>query len=268
MISLSDIRVIGAPEHSSRLLDTVSSTSYLEEPLAVAALIDHTLLKADATAGDIARVCGEAREFSFASVCVNPYWVRESCQALDGSSVRVCTVIGFPLGANLTAVKIAEAKAALDDGASELDMVQNVGALRSGDVDQVSEEMAELARLAHSRQAILKVILETSLLTDQEKIAVCSVAADAGADFVKTSTGFSSAGATVADVTLMRRIVGDKIGVKASGGIRSLETLRQMAAAGATRIGTSSGVQIIRELHSIHIAADSGLSGRFGDGDY
>ena len=206
------------------------------------------MLKPEATADDIARLCQEAREWRFASVCVNPFWVSAAARALSGSPVRVCTVIGFPLGANLPENKVAEAKAALAQGATELDMVQNVGALRSGDLQTVQSEIRELAAVAHSANAIVKVILETSLLTKDQKITACHLAAQAGADFVKTSTGFSSAGATVPDIELMRQTVGPEVGVKASGGVRTLDTLRQMVVAGATRIGTSSGVNIIHEL--------------------
>ena len=214
----------------------------------VAALIDHTSLKPEATADDIARLCAEAREWRFASVCINPCWVAFAAEALHGSGVKVCTVIGFPLGANTTRIKAAETEAALAEGALELDMVQNIGALRSGKYDLVQKEIRTLAEVAHSGGAILKVILETCLLSEEEKTTACRLAVDAKADFVKTSTGFSNGGATATDVELMRRTVGIAAGVKASGGIRTLEALRQMVAAGATRIGTSSGVSILSEL--------------------
>ncbi len=222
----------------------------LSSPKSVAALIDHTLLKPEAAQADVARLCEEARKFEFASVCVNPHWVRLACELLAGSTVRVCTVVGFPLGANEAQTKIAEADLALSRGAKELDMVQNVGALRSRDFHLVHKEIADLADIAHSFGAILKVILETCLLTQEQKIAASRLAADAQADFVKTSTGFSTGGATVEDVRLMRSTVGDKMGVKASGGVRTLDALRQMVLAGANRIGTSSGVNIVRELQS------------------
>ena len=222
----------------------------LDNPETVAALIDHTLLKPEAAAPDIARLCAEALEFKFASVCVNPCWVRSAAEAVSGSSVRVCTVIGFPLGASDARTKIAEANVALSSGAKEIDMVQNIGALRSGNFHLVHKEIADLADIAHSCGAILKVILETCLLTQEEKVTACRLAANAQADFVKTSTGFSTGGATAADVRLMRNTVGEQIGVKASGGIRSLDTLREMVAVGANRIGTSSGVNILRELSS------------------
>jgi deoxyribose-phosphate aldolase len=226
----------------------VTVEEHLASTQTIADLIDQTLLKAEATADDIVHLCREAAEYSFCSVCVNPHWVGLAHAALAGSSVRVCTVTGFPLGANRTAVKIAEARLALAEGASEIDMVQNVGALRSADLSFVQTEIAELAEIAHSAGALLKVILETCLLTDAQKRAACHLAQEAKADFVKTSTGFSTAGATEDDIRLMRESVGPAMGVKASGGIRSLETLRRMVAAGATRIGTSSGVQILREF--------------------
>ncbi|MDQ2777260.1 MAG: deoxyribose-phosphate aldolase [Acidobacteriota bacterium] len=225
-------------------------TPILENSSTVASLIDHTLLKPEATESDIARLCAEARQWGFASVCVNPCWVVSASDALRGSTVKVCTVIGFPLGANVTQIKLAEAGPALDQGALELDMVQNIGALRSGKFEIVGEEIHNLATLAHARGALLKVILETCLLSHEQKITACRLAVDAGADFVKTSTGFSSAGATVADIGLMRKTVGPTVGVKASGGVRTLAALRQMVTAGATRIGTSSGVAIIGELEA------------------
>lgn len=220
----------------------------LNTPEAIAAIIDHTLLKPEAAREDVMRLCAEAREFTFASVCINPCWVMFAAEMLAGSTVRVCTVIGFPLGANETRTKIAEARLALAVGSTEIDMVQNIGALRSGDLELVRHEIAELADAARSSGAILKVILETCLLTDEQKVASCELAMESRADFVKTSTGFSTGGATVDDVKLMRRTVGDAMGVKASGGIRSLPALRDMVAAGANRIGTSSGVAILREL--------------------
>lgn len=225
-------------------------TVNLDTPQAVAALIDHTLLKPEATQADIARVCEEAREFGFASVCINPYWVRFAAGELADTKLPVCTVIGFPLGANKTPTKIAEAELALAQGATELDVVQNIGALRSGQLDVVRDEIDAMAQLTKSRNAILKVILETCLLTDEEKIAACRIALEARADFVKTSTGFSKSGATVEDVRLMRQTVGDLAGVKASGGIRTFDDLRRMVEAGATRIGASSSVAIVRGLSS------------------
>jgi deoxyribose-phosphate aldolase len=211
----------------------------------IARLIDHTLLRPDAMHADIVQLCREAREYNFASVCVNPYWVPLASAELDGSQVNVCTVVGFPLGATSTEAKAAEAEAALRAGAREIDMVQNIGALRDNDDETVQEEIALVALVCHRAGAIVKVILETSLLSDEQKITACQLAKNAGADFVKTSTGFSSAGATVADVQLMRRTVGSEMGVKASGGIRTLEELIKMLEAGATRIGASAGVKIV-----------------------
>jgi deoxyribose-phosphate aldolase len=212
---------------------------------AIASLIDHTLLKPEATADDIRRLCAEARQSSFASVCVNPYWVPLAAAELAGSPVKVCTVVGFPLGASATAVKRAEAEAATRAGAREIDMVINVGALRSGDYDEVKRDIEAVVGAAHAAGAIVKVILETALLDDQQKAVACTLARLAGADFVKTSTGFGPGGATARDVTLMRRIVGPRMGVKAAGGIRTIEDLRSMAAAGATRIGASASVKIV-----------------------
>ena len=222
----------------------------LRNPKTAALLIDHTVLKPEATQEDIARACVEARQFGFTSVCVNPYWVRFAVAALQGSGVNVCAAIGFPLGANESATKVAEAKLALLEGAKELDMVQNAGALRSGNLETLQHETRQLADLAHAQGGILKVILETCLLTDEEKISACRVAVESGADFVKTSTGFSKSGATVEDVKLLRQIVGNSAGVKAAGGIRSFETFSAMVLAGANRIGTSAGVEIMRELQS------------------
>ncbi len=226
------------------------SDADLKNPQAVAALIDHTLLKPESTQQDIARICEEAREFQFASVCINPCWVSFAAEALAGSAVRVCTVVGFPLGANDLRTKIAEADLALTQGAKEVDMVQNIGALRSREYHRVYKEIGDLADIVHSYGGFLKVILETCLLTEEEKLTACRFAQQSQADFVKTSTGFSTGGATVADVQLMRRTVGEKMGVKASGGIRTLEHVRQMVAAGANRIGASAGVAIVRELQT------------------
>lgn len=212
---------------------------------AVAALIDHTLLKPDATESDIVKLCQEAGRYGFASVCVNPYWVSRVAGVLTGSPVKVCTVAGFPLGASCTETKAAEAETAIRAGAGEVDMVMNIGALRSGDLDRVRLDIAAVAQTCHTHKAILKVILETALLDDNQKATACALAKLAGADFVKTSTGFGPSGATVHDVALMRLVVGSEMGVKASGGIRSLEDLRKMAAAGATRIGASASVRII-----------------------
>jgi deoxyribose-phosphate aldolase len=228
----------------------VTAEQYLTNSQSIASLIDHTLLKPEATESDIVQLCREAREYNFKTVCVNPCWVDVARRKLSDSSVLVCTVVGFPLGANLTETKLSEARLALEQGAAELDMVQNVGALRSGDSAFAQAEIAALARVAHAGGAILKVILETSVLSEEEKVAACGLAVEAGADFVKTSTGFSAAGATESDVRLMRATVGPSMGVKASGGVRTFDALRRMVEAGATRIGTSSGVQIIRDARA------------------
>ncbi len=211
----------------------------------IAALIDHTLLKPEATADDIRRVCAEARTYSFASVCVNPYWVSLVASELKGSPVKVCSVVGFPLGANESHVIAVEATQATDAGAQEIDMVLNIGELRGGNLKAVEKGIEMVVMVSHNADAIVKVILETALLTDEQKIKACEISKAAGADFVKTSTGFGPSGATVADVALMRRTVGPEMGVKASGGIRTLEDLQKMVAAGATRIGASASVQIV-----------------------
>lgn len=213
----------------------------------VAALIDHTLLKAEATRNDIERMCREALQYRFASVCVNSVFVAQVSEALRNSAVKTCVVVGFPLGANLTGVKFDEARAALDQGAQEIDAVIHIGALKAGEDAAVRNELEVLTRLVHERRAILKVIIETALLMEEEKVRACRAARDARADFVKTSTGFSTSGATIGDVELMRREVGPEMGVKASGGVRTLNDLLNMVDAGATRIGTSNGVKIMEE---------------------
>jgi deoxyribose-phosphate aldolase len=220
----------------------------LDNPQTLASLIDHTFLKPESSKENVVRLCSEAKQYSFASVCINPCWVRLAADELASSQSKVCTVIGFPLGANRTSIKIAEAETALADGATELDMVINLGLLRSRDYHAVYREIADLASLAHNGSAILKVILETSLLNEEEKTTSARLAKEANADFVKTSTGFSTGGATVEDVRILRAAVGQALGVKASGGVRSLAALEAMVAAGATRIGTSSGISILQEL--------------------
>lgn len=212
-----------------------------------ASLIDHTLLKPEATDEDIKRLCEEAARYRFASVCVNPTWVRVAACSLRGSGVPVCTVIGFPLGATLADVKAYEARRAIFDGAKEVDMVINVGALKSGDDCLVEHDIRSVVEVAHEYEATCKVIIETALLTDDEKVRACLAAKKAGADFVKTSTGFAKSGATVADIALMRRTVGSELGVKASGGVKGLEDARKLVEAGATRIGASVGVKIAQE---------------------
>lgn len=262
MISLGSIWVVTHPRHSCHPLKTLVSLNLnLEDPSTVARLIDHTLLKPDAREADITNLCQEALRWNFASVCVNPYWVPLCAAQLAGSPIRVCTVIGFPLGANAPVIKLAEAELALQSGAQELDMVQNIGALRSGQVASVDKDIEDLARRVHHAGSILKVILETALLTEEEIVLSARLAVRAGADFVKTSTGFSGGGATKAHVELMRQTVGPLIGVKASGGIRSLASLREMVSAGANRIGSSSGVAILNELAAggaAHAALEGG----------
>ena len=220
-----------------------------------ASLIDHTLLKPEATGDDIRRLCEEAARFHFASVCVNPTWVRAAACHLRGTGVPVCTVIGFPLGATLPDVKAYEARRAIFDGAREVDMVINIGALKSNDDCAVEHDIRSVVEVAHEVGVTCKVIIETALLTDEEKVRACLAAKRAGADFVKTSTGFSKGGATVADVALMRRTVGADLGVKASGGVKGLEDARKMVEAGATRIGASVGVKIAQEAAGVRPAA-------------
>lgn len=207
--------------------------------------IDHTILNADATKEAVIKVIDEAKKYEFASVCLEPCWVSLAAERLKDSPVKVCTVIGFPLGANTKTVKAFEAKEAVDNGADEVDMVLNIGALKSGDDAMVLEDMKAVREAA--KDAVVKVILETCLLTDEEKKKACALAKEAGLDFVKTSTGFSTAGATVEDVKLMRDAVGDTMGVKASGGIRDTKTAEAMIAAGASRIGASKSIAIIGE---------------------
>ena len=211
----------------------------------IARLIDHTILKPDATRGEVRQICAEAVRYEFASVCVNSFWVPLVAAELKGSPVLVCTVAGFPLGAASTVAKVAETLGALADGAHEIDMVINVGALRGGEAGAVEADIAAVVKASHEHGAIVKVIIETCLLTNEEKITACEIARRAGADFVKTSTGFGKAGATVEDIALMRGVVGTAMGVKASGGVRSLEALRAMVAAGASRVGSSSSVGIV-----------------------
>lgn len=214
-------------------------------PADLAAYIDHTLLQPDATPQAIDRLCQEARQFGFAAVCVNPVWVRRAADQLRGSNVRVASVVGFPLGATTTEVKVLEARRALRDGAREIDMVLNIGALKAGDRAAVRTDIARVAEACREAGAVCKVILETALLTDEEKVIAAQLAKDAKAHFVKTSTGFAGGGATVYDVALMREVVGSQLGVKASGGIRTTEDAQAMIAAGATRIGASAGIQIV-----------------------
>ena len=211
--------------------------------MSVNSYIDHTLLKADANKEQILSLIDEAKKYEFASVCVNPTWVKTAAELLKDSSVKVCTVIGFPLGANTPFVKACETKNAIQNGADEIDMVINIGALKSKNLALVEEDIQAVVEASGDK--LVKVIIETCLLTDDEKVLACQIAKTAGADFVKTSTGFSTGGATVADVALMRQTVGPEMGVKASGGARSYEDALAFIEAGATRIGTSSGVAIM-----------------------
>ncbi|MGN8841382.1 deoxyribose-phosphate aldolase [Niallia sp. Sow4_A1] len=215
----------------------------------IAKMIDHTLLKADATKEQIVTLCEEAKQYTFASVCVNPTWVKVASELLDGTEVKVCTVIGFPLGATTSATKAFETEDAIKNGATEVDMVINIGALKDKNYDLVKEDIKAVVDAAKGK-ALSKVIIETSLLTNEEKEIACKLAVEAGADFVKTSTGFSTGGATVEDIALMRKTVGPSVGVKASGGVRSSEDTAKMIEAGATRIGASSGVAIVNGLTS------------------
>ncbi|MDY7095096.1 MAG: deoxyribose-phosphate aldolase [Acidobacteriota bacterium] len=212
----------------------------------LARYIDHTLLKPDTTPQQIEVLCDEAREHHFAAVCVNPVWVRRAAQRLRGSDVQVASVVGFPLGAATTRIKAMETRQALRDGAREIDMVINIGALKGGDYDLVQTDIARVTEACNEVGAINKVILETALLTDSEKVIACKLALAAKAHYVKTSTGFSSGGATVLDVALMREAVGPEVGVKAAGGIKNADDARRMIEAGATRLGASAGIQIVQ----------------------
>ncbi|MCL4812604.1 MAG: deoxyribose-phosphate aldolase [Vicinamibacteraceae bacterium] len=210
-------------------------------------MIDHTLLRPDATRRDIEALCAEAGEFGFATVCVNPTWVSLAASLLRPRRVGVCSVVGFPLGATTPDVKQYEARRAIFDGATEIDMVINVGALKSSDLRLVEHDIEAVAGVCREAGVVTKVIIEAALLTDEEKVKACTLAKAAGADFVKTSTGFAKGGATVEDVALMRRVVGEDMGVKAAGGVRDFRDLQAMVAAGATRVGASAGVRIVRE---------------------
>jgi deoxyribose-phosphate aldolase len=223
-----------------------STLGVIPQDMNLAKMIDHTLLKPDATQQEIAQLCFEARKYGFASVCVNPTWVSLCAELLKGSAVKVCTVIGFPLGATASEVKAFETENAIRQGATEIDMVINVGALKARDLELVARDIRGVVNAAHARGIIVKIIIETVLLTDEEKTIACLISKEAGADFVKTSTGFAGGGATVKDVALMRKTVGPQMGVKASGGVRTYEDAESMIKAGATRIGASAGVKIIQ----------------------
>ncbi len=226
-------------------------------PGGVAGMIDHTLLKPDATKADIEKLCREAAEFHFATVCINPAWVAIAATLLRGTGVGVCSVVGFPLGATTADVKQFETRRAIFDGAAEIDMVINIGALKSGDLRTVERDIEAVVDPCRQCGVITKVIIEAALLTDEEKVTATTLTKAAGADFVKTSTGFGPGGATIADVALMRRVVGAEMGVKAAGGVRDLEGLKAMVAAGATRVGASAGVKIVQELRGQKPAASS-----------
>lgn len=210
----------------------------------IAKYIDHTLLKPEATKDQVEKLCAEAKQYNFASVCVNPTWVKLASELLEGTDVKVCTVIGFPLGANTPETKAFESVNAVTNGATEVDMVINIGALKSGNIELVQKDIEAVVNAVKGK-ALVKVIIETSLLTDEEKRTACELSVKAGADYVKTSTGFSTGGATVEDIKLMRETVGPDIGVKASGGVRTSEDAKAMIEAGATRIGASSGIAIV-----------------------
>jgi deoxyribose-phosphate aldolase len=223
-----------------------STIGVIPQNLDLARMIDHTLLKPEATPDQIAQLCFEARKYGFASVCINPTWVELCAKLLEGSSVKVCTVIGFPLGATSPEVKTFETINAIEHGAAEIDMVINIGALKARDHELVARDIRGVVMAAHARGAIVKVIIEAALLNDEEKTIACLLSKEAEADFVKTSTGFASGGATVHDVALMRKAVGAEMGVKAAGGVRTYEDAEKMVKAGATRIGASAGVKIIQ----------------------
>jgi deoxyribose-phosphate aldolase len=216
-------------------------------PVAVASMIDHTLLKPDATRMQIEELCREAAQFKFATVCINPTWVATCARLLAASGVGVCSVVGFPLGATTADVKGYETQRAIFDGAREIDTVINVGALKSGDLRVVEKDIEAVVAPCRACGALSKVIIEAALLTDDEKVTACTLAKAAGADYVKTSTGFGPGGATAADVALMRRVVGADMGVKAAGGVRDFESVKAMIAAGATRVGASAGVKIVQQ---------------------
>jgi deoxyribose-phosphate aldolase len=222
-----------------------STVGVIPPDLSMAGMIDHTLLKADATPDKITQLCMEARKYNFASVCINPSYVKLCSDLLRGSPVKVCCVIGFPLGATIPEVKVIETRMAIENGASEIDMVINIGALKARDSALVARDIRGVVTTAHAAGALVKVIIEACLLTDEEKVLACLLSKEAGADFVKTSTGFSTGGATVQDIILMRQTVGPEMGVKAAGGIHSREDAEKLVKAGATRIGASAGIKIV-----------------------
>ncbi len=229
-------------------VEACTDSDTTDHAIPLVSIIDHTLLKADATAEQVAILCEQALQYNFGAVCVNSYWVAFCKTALAGSNVKVGATIGFPLGAMSTKAKVFDTRQSIKDGATEIDMVINIGDLKSRNLAAVANDIREVVRVAHKMGAIVKVILETCLLTDEEKVTACLLSKEAGADFVKTSTGFSTGGATVEDIRLMRSVVGPEMGVKASGGVRTLADAQAMIAAGATRIGTSGGIKMAEEL--------------------
>ena len=262
MMSTAELEVMVARAIAALGKDTATSWQPLrvDEPAALARLIDHTLLKPEAGEDQIRTLCEEALHYGFASVCVYPTWVPLCVDLLLGSTVKTCTVIGFPMGATLPAVKAYEVDQVAQLGAQEVDMVLSVGRLRDGDYRTVDRDIAAVADAAQENGVLLKVIIETGLLTEEQKVAACVIAEGAGASFVKTSTGFNGGGATVADIALMRRLVGSRLGVKASGGIRTAADALSMVAAGASRIGASAGVHIMQEM----AGAATGAAGQAG----
>ena len=234
-------------DHRGRLVEIELDDAAPQEGSDIAALIDHTLLKPDATEEKIVNLCNEAAQYNFGAVCVNSYWVNTCVEILEGTDVQVAAVVGFPLGAMSTEAKVFETEDAIMQGATEIDMVINIGELKADELANVAHDIRQVVRIAHLHDVIVKVIIETCLLTEDEKATACLIAKAMGADFVKTSTGFGGGGATLEDVRLMRAVVGPEMGVKASGGVRSLADAQAMIAAGASRIGTSSGVKIVQE---------------------
>ena len=265
--SCHSVHVECCPDHLKGVLDAGASRLGLQASGApagsVAGLIDHTLLKPDATQVEIETLCQEAREYAFATVCLNPTWVPLAARLLRGSPVGVCTVVGFPLGATTADVRQYETRRVIFDGATEVDMVINIGALKSGDVRTVQLDIDAVVEACRAAGVVSKVIIETALLTDEEKVTACTLAKAAGATFVKTSTGFARSGATPADVALMRRVVGAEMGVKAAGGVRDLSGAQAMVEAGATRIGASAGVRIVQESKGAATPTAGGSGGGY-----
>jgi deoxyribose-phosphate aldolase len=246
-VSYESTKLSAVFNQNGRLVEIELDDKAPQNAKSIAAMIDHTLLKADATEAQIVALCEEAARYNFAAVCVNSYWVNTCAELLKDTDVKVATVVGFPLGAMSTEAKVFETEDAILQGATEIDMVINIGELKADELANVAHDIRQVVRVAHQYDAIVKVIIETCLLTEEEKIKACLIAKSMGADFVKTSTGFAGGGATAEDVRLMRAVVGPEMGVKASGGVRSLADARVMIEAGANRIGASSGVKIVEE---------------------